>query len=41
MDYFTKWLGTYSIPNQKALEVVGALVTNFFCHCKVKEEIHT
>jgi hypothetical protein len=41
MDYCTKWLGTYSIPNQEALTVVEALVTNFFCHCGVQLEIHS
>jgi hypothetical protein len=38
MDYFTKWLGTYSIPNQGALEVAEALVTNFFCHREVQQD---
>jgi hypothetical protein len=31
VDYFTKRLEAYAIPNQEVLMVVEALVTNFFC----------
>jgi hypothetical protein len=30
MDYFTKWLEAYAIPNPEALTVAEALVTYFF-----------
>jgi hypothetical protein len=30
MDYLTKWLEVYTIPNQEASTVAEALVTNFF-----------
>jgi hypothetical protein len=32
VDYFTKRLEAYKIPNQEVLMVAEALVTNFFCH---------
>jgi hypothetical protein len=35
MDYFTKWPEVYAIPNQEALTVVEALVTNFFCRFSI------
>jgi hypothetical protein len=30
MDYFTKWLEAYAIPNQEASAVAEALATNFY-----------
>jgi hypothetical protein len=41
MDYFTKWLEAYTIPNQEASKVAEALVTNFFCHFRVPGELHS
>jgi hypothetical protein len=41
MDYFTKWLEVYAIPNQEALTIAGALVTNFFCHFGIPRELHS
>jgi transposase InsO family protein len=41
MDYFTKWLEVYAIPNQKALTIAGALVTNFFCRFGIPRELHS
>jgi hypothetical protein len=41
MNYFTKWLRAYTIPNQEAQMVTEALVTNFL-HCfRVLQELHT
>jgi hypothetical protein len=41
MDYFTKWLEAYAFPNQDALTVAEALVTNFFCHFGVPQELNS
>jgi transposase InsO family protein len=41
MDYFTKWPKVYAIPNQEASTVVNAPVTNFFCHFRVRKELHS
>jgi hypothetical protein len=43
MDYFMKWPEAYTIPNQDALTVVEALVTNFLCHFRVllKLRVHS
>jgi hypothetical protein len=35
MDYFTKWLEAYAIPNQEASTIAKALVTNFFCRFSI------
>jgi hypothetical protein len=40
MNYFTKWLEAYTIPNLEALTVAEALVTNFFCHFRVLRVLH-
>jgi hypothetical protein len=39
MDYFTKWLEAYTIPNQEASTVTEVLVTNFFCLFRVLREL--
>jgi hypothetical protein len=31
----------YTIPNQEASSVAKALMTNFFCHFEVQEELHS
>jgi hypothetical protein len=41
MDYFTKWPEAYAIPNQKALTVAEALVTNFFCCFSIPRELQS
>jgi hypothetical protein len=41
MDYFTKWLEAYAIPNQEASTVAEALVTNFFCRFGIPRELHS
>jgi hypothetical protein len=41
VEYFTKWLEAYAIPNQEALTMVEALVTNFFCHLGVSQSLHS
>jgi hypothetical protein len=44
MDYWTiitKWLEAYVIPNQESSTVAEALVTNFFCHFRVPQELHS
>jgi hypothetical protein len=41
MDYFTMCLEPFAIPNQVALTVVEALVTNFFCCFGVPRELHS
>jgi hypothetical protein len=40
MDYFTKWLEAYAIPNQEASTVAEALITNF-CHFEALRELHS
>jgi hypothetical protein len=40
MDYFIKWPEVYAIPNQEALTVAEALVTNFFCRFGIPQELH-
>jgi hypothetical protein len=35
------WLEAYAIPNQEALTVAEALVTNFFCRFGVLQELHS
>jgi hypothetical protein len=39
MDYFTKWLEAYAIPNQEAATVAEALVTQFVCRFRVCREL--
>jgi hypothetical protein len=41
MDYFTKWPEVSAIPNQEAMTVVDALVTNFFCPLRVLRELQS
>jgi hypothetical protein len=41
MDCFTKWLEVYTIPDQEATTVVGALVINFFRWFTVLRELHS
>jgi transposase InsO family protein len=41
MDYFTKWLEVYAIPNQEASTVADALVSNFYCRFGVPRELHS
>jgi Mn-dependent DtxR family transcriptional regulator len=40
MDCFTKWLEAYTIPDQEALTVVEALITNFFYCFGIPWELH-
>jgi hypothetical protein len=40
MDYFTKWLEVYAIPNYDSSKVANTLVTNFFCHFRVLWQLH-
>jgi hypothetical protein len=40
MDYFTKRLEAYAIPNQEASTVVEVLVNNFFCRLGIPRELH-
>jgi hypothetical protein len=40
MDYFSEWLEVYPIPNQEALTVADALVTNFLCCFGIIQELH-
>jgi hypothetical protein len=41
MDYFTKWLEAYALPNQEASTVAEALVINFFCCFSIPRELHS
>jgi transposase InsO family protein len=41
MDYFTKWLEVYAIPNQEASTIAVTLVTNFFCRFGIPRELHS
>jgi hypothetical protein len=40
IDYFTKWLEAYAIPNQEASTIAEALVKNF-CHFGIPRELHS
>jgi hypothetical protein len=39
MDYFTKWLEVYTIPNQESVTLVDTLVTNLYYHFGVPREL--
>lgn len=41
MDYFTKWVEVYAIPNQEAATVADVLVKEFICRYGVPLEIHS
>ena len=41
MDYFTKLLEMYPLPNQTAMTVAESLVKNFFCRFRTRLEIHS
>lgn len=41
MDYFTKWVESYALPNQEARTVARALVDNFITRFGVPKSIHT
>ena len=41
MDYFTCWAKAYAIPNQKADTVADQLVSNFFLHFSLPEQLHS
>jgi transposase InsO family protein len=41
MDYFSKYVECFSIPNQEAFTVANVLVTNFFLRFGVPMSIHT
>lgn len=41
MDYFTRWVEAYAIPNQEAATVADKLVTNFFLRFSIPEQLHT
>jgi hypothetical protein len=40
MDYFTKWLEAYALPNQEASTIAEALVMNYF-HFGIPWELHS
>ena len=41
MDYFTKWLEAYSLPNHEAATVAEVLVRDFFIRVGVLDELHS
>ena len=41
MDYFTKWAEAIAIPNQEAITVARAFVTQFVCRLGVPYKVHT
>ncbi|KAK3894240.1 hypothetical protein Pcinc_002002 [Petrolisthes cinctipes] len=41
MDYFTKWLEAYAIPDQEAATVAQVLVDQFFCRFGMPQELHS
>jgi hypothetical protein len=41
MDYFTKWLEVYTIPNHEASTVAESLVANIFCHFGIPREMYS
>lgn len=41
MDYFTKWAEAYPLPNQEAVTVAQAFVTQFVCRYGMPMQIHT
>ena len=41
MDYFTKWVEAYPLPNQEAATVAEALVKECICRFGVPREIHS
>jgi hypothetical protein len=40
MDYFAKWPDVNAFPNQKASTMVDVLVTNFFYHFDIPQQLH-
>jgi len=40
MDYFTKWVEAYAIPNQEAATIADVLVKEFFCRFGVPLILH-
>ena len=41
MDYFTRWVEAYAIPNQEAATVADKLVSNFFLRFSPPEQLHS
>jgi hypothetical protein len=40
MEYFSKWLEAYAIPNQEASAIAENLVANFFCRFSIPRALH-
>lgn len=41
MDYFSKWVEAYALPNQEAATIADALVQNWICRFGVPLELHS
>lgn len=41
MDYFTKWLEVYAVPDQSVATIGEHLVSEMFCCFGVLEELHS
>ena len=41
MDYFSKWVEAYALPNQEAVTVAEALVKECICRFGVPRELHS
>ena len=41
VDYFTKWVEAFPLPNQEAVTVAKVLVEQFFCRFVMPRQLHT
>ena len=41
VDYFTRWVEAYGIPNEEATTVARKLVDEVFCHFSPPEQLHS
>ena len=41
VDYFTRWVEAYGIPNQEAMTVARKLVDEMFCRFSPPEQLHS
>ena len=41
VDYFTRWVEAYGIPNQEATRVAKKLVDEVFCRFSPLEQLHS
>ena len=41
MDYFTKWVEAYAIPNQEAVTVADVLINQLISRFRVPLELHS